>query len=400
MQSVQGAKILCVDDEPLVLEGVARHFRKRYDVLAATSAAAGLELLHQHSDVAVIITDMRMPGADGAAFLRLARQVAPDAVRLVLTGYADVTSAIAAVNEGQVFRFLTKPCSPPALILAVGAAARQHRLLTSERVLLEQTLHGSIKALTEVLTLANPAAFGRASRIRDLVSELAGRLEMAERWQCEVAAMLSQLGTITLSSETAEKLFYGQPLTATEQELADRLPAETERLLGSIPRIEVVRGILTRYSTTSCAVGTGPGDHENDLIWQGAQLVRVAVDFDTLELQGNTAAAAIAIMRRQPDIYDYRVLAALEDARGVPTESETILDVHLTALQVGMILAEDVKLRTGALFAARGSTVTQSFIGRLRNLGYAIAKDALPVIVRRSEGKIHEDQPRDDEIVS
>lgn len=378
MQADHGTKILCVDDEPLVLEGLTRHFRRRYDVLAATSAAAGLELLRQNEDVAVVISDMRMPGMDGAGFLSHARQIAPQAIRMLLTGQSDLSAAIAAVNEGQIFRFLAKPCSPAALIFAVAAAVQQHRLVTGERVLLEQTLHGSIKALTDVLALANPLAFGRASRIKDLVSELAERVGMTERWQCEVAAMLSQLGSITLPTETVEKLLHGRPLTATEQESVDKLPAETEKLLANIPRLEVVRGILSTYRTP-CDPAWTSHDRESELIRQGAHLLRVAFDFDTLELQGNTAAAAVAALRRQSNLYDGQVLAALERIREARTEPGALCEVHVSALKVGMILAEDVKLRTGALLAARGYTVTPSFIGRVRNLAFALPKDALLV---------------------
>jgi response regulator RpfG family c-di-GMP phosphodiesterase len=385
----QRTKILCVDDEPLVLEGIARHLRRRYEVLAATGGPAALELLRQDGDVAVIVSDMRMPGMDGATFLAHARQVVPNAVRILLTGDADLSAAIAAVNQGQIFRFLTKPCAPTALIFALAAATQQHRLITAEHVLLEQTLHGSVKALTDVLALANPTAFGRASRIKDLVSALARGIGMAERWQCELAAMLSQLGTITLSSETVEKLFHAQPLTAAERELVDRIPAETERILGSIPRLEVVRGILATYLTTRHAATVGHGDPESDLVGMGARLLRVAVDFDTLERHGNAPREAIAHLRKQPDHYNHKILTALEAVCSVRSQPEAVFEVHLSALEAGMTLAEDVRLRTGALLAARGYTVTTSFISRVRNLGYAVAKDTLRVTAQQ-DGHVEE----------
>ncbi|MFM9458667.1 hypothetical protein ACKI1W_47580, partial [Streptomyces europaeiscabiei] len=89
-----------------------------------------------------------------------------DAAQILLTGYADIQSAISAVNNGRLFRFLTKPCAPAELLAACLAGVEQHRLKTAERVLLEHTLKGSVNALSDVLALANPAAFGRSSSVR------------------------------------------------------------------------------------------------------------------------------------------------------------------------------------------------------------------------------------------
>src|SRR4029077_12934308 len=128
----------------------------------------------------------------------------PEVVRILLTGYADVDAATLAVNEGQIFRFLVKPCPSRQLLAAVDAAAEQHQLLTSQRVLLEQTLHGSIKSLTDLLALTSPLAFRRATRITQHVVAPSEKLVVPDRWQVEVAAMLPQLGLITLPAETVE----------------------------------------------------------------------------------------------------------------------------------------------------------------------------------------------------
>jgi response regulator RpfG family c-di-GMP phosphodiesterase len=240
-------RVLCVDDEPNVLDGLTLHLRRVYDVVTAAGGAAALDLIRAQGAPAVVVSDMRMPGMDGNALLGAVRRIAPDTVRLLLTGRADLDSAIAAINDGQVFRFLTKPCAPPELLAAVGAAADQHRLITAERVLLEQTLHGSIAALVDVLSLTSPVSFGRATRIRQLAGDLADRLGMPDRWQIEVAAMLSQLGCVTLPRDVAEKVYHGRFLTPDEQAMVAGLPAVTERLLAHIPRLEDVRAILTQH---------------------------------------------------------------------------------------------------------------------------------------------------------
>lgn len=134
-------RILCVDDEPNILKGLSRKLHGcGFEVLTAGSAAEGLELLHHDGSVAVVIADMRMPGgADGASMLRLSRKFAPAATRIVLTGQADHASAVAAVNQGQIFAYLEKPCPADTLISTVQAAAARYRLAAARAMLLEET---------------------------------------------------------------------------------------------------------------------------------------------------------------------------------------------------------------------------------------------------------------------
>lgn len=355
--------ILCVDDEPNVLEGLSMHLRRSYEVLTATSGRAGLEILTEKPSISVIISDMRMPQMDGATFLARARQLNPNAVRMLLTGQTELETAISAVNEGQIFRFLTKPCPPPTLLRAVEAALEQHRLITAERVLLEQTLHGSVKALIDVLSLVDPASFGRANRIKQLVVELCTTLGVSERWHIEVAAMLSQLGNITLPEETVEKLSRGTALDAREQQMVARVPMVTEQLLGNIPRLEPVRELLVGLLRSQL----GRGSDDPKQASKAASILRAAVDYDTLEVRGMRANAALAALRAQ-DRYPENVLEALAKVRGTASAQPDARAVPMSDLRVGMVFAEDVRSTTGILLAARGFEVTEGFIERVRNL--------------------------------
>jgi response regulator RpfG family c-di-GMP phosphodiesterase len=377
-------RILCVDDERSLLDGLSLTLGRRYEVETALGGAQALELLERDSKRAVIMSDMRMPGMDGATFLAKARVVAPEAARVLLTGQTEIDAAISAVNDGQIFRFLTKPCAPPTLLAAIASAVEQHELITAQRVLLEETLHGCIRALTDVLALTNPAAFGRGTRIKQMVSELAAKLELRERWQVEVAAMLSQLGHITLPAETAERVYFGRPLSAEEQKQVDKLPALTEQLLGNIPRIESVREILASYSKPPEGAGRAPEALTSDVVFAGAQLLRAAVDFDALESQGMQAARALETMRNRAGTYDPRVLEALIAIRGKPGPSEDVRELTIHELCVGMVLTEDVKMTNGMLLAARGYEITLRFLERIRHFPKGALKERLCVIVRRN----------------
>jgi response regulator RpfG family c-di-GMP phosphodiesterase len=366
-------RVLCVDDEPRVLEGLRDSLRRSFDVHVAESGAAGLALLERDPDgYAVVISDMRMPGMSGAAFLSQARRVAPNAVRMLLTGHADLDAAIAAVNDGQLFRFLTKPCSREELLRACAAALGQHRLLVAERVLLEQTLRGSISALVDVLALTNPAAFGRAMRLRSGVQVLADRMEIDDRWEVEIAAMLVQLGAVTLPDATAERLYAGAVLSEAEQLMVAVVPAATQRILGHIPRLEGVTQILADVERPFRGEGETPS--------MGARMLRIVADFDELESRGTTRPAALATMRSRNGVYDPRLLDAYALARGAGEPIERVVELRLVDLQPGMTLADDVRHRNGSLLIGRGYTVTAALIQRLEHLPRGDLHEPLRVI--------------------
>jgi len=378
-------KVLCVDDEPQVLEGLSLQLRRGYEIHTATSGEQGLAKIEESGPFAVVLSDIRMPKMDGATFLSRVRQQAPDTVRMLLTGQTDMKAAIAAVNEGQIFRFLTKPCPPEQLHLSFEAAARQHSLVTAERVLLEQTLHGSIKTLTEVLSMTSPLAFGRASRIRQIVHDLAVALGLAGRWQVEVAAMLSQLGTITVPETVIQKHFYGEELSENERVMIAKAPAVTETLLANIPRLETVREILAGYSKPArrASLVSGAPPKGDDDVEMSASLLKIAVDYDELESRGMPAQTALDTMRGREGTYNPAILKVFVDLRGSSAASQEVQEIQLHALQIGMILAEDMRATTGLLLVTRGFEVTASFLERARNFRSGYVREPLRVILSK-----------------
>jgi CheY-like chemotaxis protein len=372
-------RVLCVDDEPRVLEGIALSLRRRYEVLTANGGMAALDVLTKEPDIAVVLSDMRMPMMDGTAFLHRCRHIAPDTIRLILTGQTDLAAAIHAVNEGQIFRFLTKPCPPAVLLPVIDAAVEQHRLITAEHVLLEQTLHGAVKALGEVLALTSPASFGRASRVTRSVSTMAEALKQPERWTVEVAAMVSQLGFIALPSELAERVHLGQPLSDEETQQVLKVPYIAEKLLAHIPRLELVRKILTASVRPIRRLPMG-ADAKAHQLMRAAQMLRIAIDFDDLLARGSTPAAAIGAMRTR-DGYDPDVLDSLAAAVGPTDDADAPQSLSLSSLRVGMVVAEDIRMVSGTLLVARGYEIAQGFLERAKNFRPGTVKEPVQVFV-------------------
>jgi response regulator RpfG family c-di-GMP phosphodiesterase len=357
-------RVLCVDDEPLVLEGLTSLLGRRFEVVGASSAAKGLHLVRHQQPFAVVLSDMLMPETDGAAFLEQVQEVSPDSVRLLLTGRSDLDTAIRAVNHGRIFRFLTKPCPPDELRDAVGAAAEQYRLVTAERDLLEQTLRGSINVLTEMLALTNPLAFRRAQRVQRLVRHMLPRFDKDKAWELDVTAMLSQIGLVTVPGELLEKVDHGLTLTHDEQQVYRRYPQVGKDIIGRIPRLETVAESIGLQHTRLDQYRANGGRREPPL---GARILKAVIDFEERAAAGLAPLAVLREMRGRRGWYDPQVLEALGHAVEQLDQGTVLRDVALSELSNGMILNQPVKTAKGVLLIEKGQEVTFSHLLRLIN---------------------------------
>jgi response regulator RpfG family c-di-GMP phosphodiesterase len=370
--------VLCVDDEPKVLEGLVLNLRRHYRVSTAGSGPEGLLLVGGADPPAVVVSDMRMPGMDGAAFLGQVKERWPNIVRLLLTGQADLDSAIAAVNQGQVFRFLTKPCNSQSFLTAIAAAAEQYRLITAEKDLLEKTLRGSIKALTEVLSLANPLIFGRATRLKQHAAELVTGLGVPFSWQLEIAVTLSQIGCIVLTSANNEKLYYGRPLTREEEESTQCVSKISLQLLESIPRLELVCAILDAQELNFDGQGSPNGAPRGEAIPLGARVLKLISDYDFLEAGGTSSGAAISTLQGRKGRYDPKLIGVLGRVKSKTTPG--VREVKLADLQTGMLLFQDVMSTTGSLLVPRGHEIAEAILTRLRGMEPGSVREPLMVL--------------------
>ena len=299
--------ILLVDDEIQVVAALQRRLYKSYQVEIASCAAEALEAIAGTS-YAVVVSDMKMPGMNGIELLGKVKQISPETVRILLTGQADLDVAIAAVNEGSVFRFLSKPCPDELLTKTLDAALDQHRLVVGERDVLQETLSSTVGVLAEILAVTQPAAFGRAWRASRHVQTIAREMKLPDLWQFEVAAMLSQIGCISVDPAVLRKYDAGELLSAAEtaQMLSQAQVGQT--LLEKIPRLHAVAEMIGRQHDVSFGTGSLPGNHVIEL---GAQLLHVALDFDRLTSIGRSAAEALNEMRRSAQ-YSPDMLVALD----------------------------------------------------------------------------------------
>lgn len=359
--------ILLVDDDANVLEGYKRQLRKDFKLETAVGPEEGLKMIAENGPFAVVVSDFQMPGMDGIRFFTKVREESRESVRVLLTGNANLNAAIQAINQGQIFQFLTKPCPPEFLASALTASLQQYKLITTERELLEETLSGSIGVLCDMLSFANPEAFGRSSRITRSVESMAERLQLPDPWLTTTAAMLSQIGCVILPEIVLSKVYRGDPLTEEETQLYKQHPFMGADLVAAIPRMKPVAEII-RYQDKPYGTPTFSDDsHAGEVIPMGARILKVALDFDALLAVGKSQAEAIAQLKEQKDQYDPKVLDALIATLSEDVKFE-VKSVGVAELRDGMILVENIQSSQSELLASKGQEVTQSMRLRLQSL--------------------------------
>ena len=362
-------KILFVDDEPNVLQGMQRNLRRDFDIQIAEGGQAGLAMIKSEGPFAVVVSDMRMPGMDGIQFLRKVKEIAPETISMMLTGNADQQTAMDAVNEGSIFRFLTKPCPQETLVSTLNAGIEQYRLLTAEKLLLEETLNKSLHVLVDILAIVNPTAFSRSTRVKKLARQIADDLRMKSSWQVEVAAMLSQIGCVTVPEEILQKVAGGYALSDKETGLYHRHPQIAHDLISRIPRMEEVAEIVAsqnRRINDEMVLAVGPDDVDEPTL--GARILKVVLDFDKLITAGNTQSSALKVLLERAGWYDPHVLEALQAAVEITVGDFETLVLPVSDLKPGMFLNGSLLSVRGSILLSDGQEITMSLILRLMNL--------------------------------
>ena len=226
-------KLLVVDDEPNILSSIRRLLRREgYEILTATSAASGLELLAK-ADVDVIMSDQRMPGMTGVEFLRRAKQLRPDTVRIVLSGFTELSSITDAINEGAIYKFLAKPWDDDTLRQHVVEAFRQKEQDDEQRKLSSQA-----RSANRELAELNVELQKTLERQRLMILHGATTLDMA---RCVIDGMTNPVigvgpeGSVMLSNLSAARELH-LPLGSNDAFAADVLPASLLELLATPDR--------------------------------------------------------------------------------------------------------------------------------------------------------------------
>lgn len=366
-------KILCVDDEEMILKGFQLNLRKDFELHLASNGVEGIEVFDREGGFSVVLSDMRMPQMDGATMLGEIKKRDPEVVTVLLTGHTDFESAMLAVNSGNIFRMLSKPCPPQDLIKVLHDSIEQNDLIRSKRILLDQTLRGAVDAIAESLSFAKPLFFGRAQRVRRLANELADLMQIENSWRVDVASVFSQIGYLSLPNSVSEDVYHKRKLNAEVKEMVKHLPSDTQKVVEKIPGLEDICKILHKVDVQYRFEEDDTGG-----IRLLASVLRVALDFDYYEEIGQDRSTIVQTFKTRVKEYDPKVIDSLQKLMKIVEKNFRLEEVSIKDLRKGMRLAEDLKVEDKFLVASQGADVDRQLLKVIRNYYYCYNKSPFP----------------------
>jgi CheY-like chemotaxis protein len=375
-------RVLLVDDEPSLLNGIQRRLGSEFDLTSAASGEDGLKAIREAPPFEVVVTDMRMPKMNGIQFIQAARLKSPDSVYIMLTGNQDQATAIHALNDGHVFRFLTKPCQSPDLKRAIEAGLHQYRLVTGEKELLQKTFVGAVNVLTDFLELAQPGLFGRADAVQEIVGQIQTDLHLESQWEYKLSARLGMLGFALLPEQ--ERLRFemaaesGGELRASIRTAA----AVGRRIIERIPRLGTVAKIIGMCGEVDGSTLMAQPKNEIEKAITGATMLRVALEWDNLSRQGLSSQAAVYELSQSLPNLSPRLVEVFSALKAKEIDDDGI-EVEVTELVEGMVLHEDVLTGDGVMLIRAGRRLTWTIIEKLRSYQSSVVR-LRPVRVRIS----------------
>ena len=416
------ATLLFVDDESSILSSLKRLFRPQgYRILTAGSGAEGLAVLEKEP-VDLVVSDMRMPEMDGAQFLEQVRSRWPNALRILLTGYADISSTVAAINRGEIYRYISKPWDDNEIVLTVREAL-EHQRLASENVrlndltqkqneelkslnasleqrvaertaelkhaneLLQQGFMLTVRTFSSLIELRGGRLAGHGRRVAEHSFAVAQRMGLSQGDQQDVmlAGLLHDIGKISLPDNLLDK-----PFAALAGEARNRLmehPVRGHQLLKGVEQLANAARIIRHHH--EYLDGSGYPDQLVGLaIPIGSRILAVANDYDalqmgTLTLQEHTPEQALEyIVAGRGRHYDPGVVNTFKTLL-IQASVEACKDHALrpAELKAGMMLTRNFEYPEGEVLATAGELIERQFIDRLLAIE-SEAQIALSVFVK------------------
>lgn len=407
--------LLCVDDEQNILASLRRLFRPDgYRVLTATAGDEGLKLLDsEHVDL--VISDMRMPNMDGARFLEIVRSRWPDTLRILLTGHADITSTIEAINQGQILRYISKPWDDQDVRLIVRHALEHkqlerdkerlealtrrqneellelnatlearieertielrlaHDALTAANEKLKTSFLTSIKVFSNLIELNEGPRSGHSRRVADLARRIAVKmgLDRSATQDVMLAGLLHDIGKIGMADALLETPV--NQMTTEELMMFKKHPIKGEVALMALDSLSSAARLLRSHHERYDGQGYPDGLSATE-IPLGARILAVANDYDGLQIGSFganrlTSVEALAFLQQsRGKRYDPQVLDAFASLSvgEIAEKAQKEWALGPNALKPGMVLSRDLLSREGALLLAADFMLDDSLIKQIR----------------------------------
>lgn len=441
--NAQAGTVLCVDDEPSILSALRRLFRGRgLQVKVAESGQAALTLMESEA-FDLVISDMRMPEMDGVVFLEQVRQRWPDTMRLLLTGYADISSIMGAINRGEIYRYIAKPWDDNDIILIVQAALQQRAMAIEQRRLqalvqqqnealkafnaslelkveertaelkqgnaslnnanerLKNNFITSIKVFTSLIELRNSKLAGHSRRVADLARRLAQRMDLNSRQIQEtfVAGLLHEIGKVGF-----DDMLMDTPIVMMNTRQLEGYRKHPTRAAQMLMPLEELKGAADMIgSHLERFDGAGyPQQLVGQHIPVGARILSVACDYDSLQIgllaqcQLPVAEALAVMVRGSGRRYDPAVVQALVALLGEPAgpagsspaDKPVELSLGVAELHAGMVLSRDFITPSGLLMLTAGHVFDDAVIKKIISFEKSIGTRLKADVWRDNPGSV------------
>lgn len=353
-------RVLFVDDDQMLLSSMERCLGLKFDLETAISGPEALRKMEESKAFSVVVSDMRMPVMNGVQFIERARVLSPHTVFLMLTGNQDVQTAISAVNEGQVFRFLNKPIDPADIAAVIEAAHQQHQLEASERELLNKTFVGAVGIFADVMETLRPELLSRAAATEEFVEQLREQIGAPGRWEFKMASKLSLVGQAMHPGSA------NAPAASKEAIRQLGMVCDTSaKMVEKIPRMDLVSQIIRSVPSCDADLVVIEPRGDGDVVQMGAALLRVANLVESMSQLGvDIDDAERDIQKLLPNIHQ-PLLAAARAVYPLETQTEGV-PVDVDDLKPGMVLHSNLQGRGGSTLLRAGRRLSETHIEKLR----------------------------------
>jgi CheY-like chemotaxis protein len=384
-------KVLFVDDDTELLSSFERNLRKTFNITTATSGMKGIEILKEDNQFACIVSDFKMNQLNGVEFLSIAKDIAPNTPRILLTGFADLKNSMDAINRANIYRLLTKPIPIDNLAKIINEALESYRLIELEKEMMDKTLKSTIKMLIDVLSISQPLAIQHSKSMLKVISRTAAKINIKKIWEAEISAMLSNLGAIAIPKNIIDKKLRGEVLDSVSDGMIKSIPETGYKLINNIPHLTRIAKIILNQNIDNLNINELSPDYD---VFRIGHILRIVNDYDIKLKRGVNANEIISMFKENSDLYDSATVSALEESISEIKNEEyilrrnrvnnlagslakdkfkdSILDIMISRLEPGMTLASPIKDDRGRIILSKGYELNELIITKIKNLSTQI----------------------------
>ena len=335
--------VLFLDDDPNILRAIRRNLRGKFEICISETVEDALSKVDE-MEFPVIVSDMKMPGMNGADFLIKVKEKQPDAIRILLTGESGLEEAIKAINESDIYKFLTKPCPTEKLISTLDSALRLYRSAHIEELIMDKSVKGFVYIISDLMNIISPEIFKKSRDVSRIAKSSQTNFPINDKWSFEVASLVMYLGSIHYKIYAYDK-FYG---TKAMVEILNK----SATLVFKIPKFEEVHNILfdlANFYKDKVVI---------DQLDCDSKVLKLIIDYYHMVSHKNFKPQFLSM-------YSKEVVLKIPEMLGKKAQAVE-KSVSADQLKINMSAAENIVTISGSILVNKGEKITQENLDVLK----------------------------------